>query len=83
MVAGKIPAEALIVGLADSFDAMSSHRTYRAAMALEAVVDEIRRCAGKQFDPELVERLLSLDLAAFLNELREVSDVATPIGGGR
>ncbi len=77
----EIPLEALIVGLADSFDAMSSCRTYREAMPLDEVVAEVRRCSGKQFDPALVDRLLSLDLEAFLKELRGVSDAGAPPGG--
>jgi len=72
-LAGKeIPIEALIVGLADGFDAMTSCRTYRQAMPLEAVLAEIRRCSGTQFDPRLVELLLSIDLEAFLVELRNI-----------
>ncbi|KKL60765.1 hypothetical protein LCGC14_2202030, partial [marine sediment metagenome] len=70
----QIPIEALIVGLSDSLDAMTSSRTYRAPMPLEAVVAEIRRCSGTQFDSQLVELLLSLDLAEFLEYLREATD---------
>ncbi len=69
--AGEIPIEALIVGLADSFDAMTSSRTYRSAMPLAVVITEIRRCSGKQFDPKLAELLLSLDLEDFLMQIRE------------
>ncbi len=77
--AGEIPIEALILGLADSFDAMTSSRTYRSAMPLDAVVAEIRRCSGTQFDPGLVELLLSLNLEDFLAELRStgMSDLKT------
>jgi len=77
-----IPIEALIVGLADSFDAMTSDRTYRSAMPLEAVVAEIRRYSGTQFDSRLVELLLSLELAEFLNELREASAVGAEAPAG-
>ena len=73
-LAGKeIPIEALIVGLADGFDAMTTSRTYRSAMPLEAVIAEVRRCSGTQFDPHLVQRLLSLDLPASLRQWREMS----------
>jgi len=68
--AGEIPTEALIVGLADSFDAMTSSRTYRNTMPLTAVITEIRRCSGTQFDPRLAELLLSLDLEDFLTQIR-------------
>jgi HD-GYP domain-containing protein (c-di-GMP phosphodiesterase class II) len=70
---GKVPHEALILGLADSFDAMTSSRTYRDAMPLEAVIAEIRRCSGKQFDSRLVELFLSIDLESYLAELRRAS----------
>ncbi|MDY7009248.1 MAG: HD domain-containing protein [Planctomycetota bacterium] len=68
--AGEIPVEALIVGLADSLDAMTSSRTYRNAMPLEVVITEIRQCSGTQFDPRLTELLLSLNLEDFLTQIR-------------
>ena len=78
---GDIPVAALIVGLADGFDAMTSSRTYRSAMMLEAVTAEIRRCSGTQFDPHLVELMLSLDLESFLDELRRAVDEAELVVG--
>ena len=48
-----IPAEARLIALADAFDAMTSHRPYRDALPLEAALEELARCAGTQFDPEL------------------------------
>ena len=77
---GDIPVEALIVGLADSFDAMTSCRTYRGSMPLEAVLAEIRRCSGTQFSARQVELLLSLDLEAFLKQLRSMSAVEAAAG---
>ena len=76
--AGEIPLEARIIGLADSFDAMTSDRTYRKALALPSAVEEIRRHAGSQFDPDLAATLLSLDLAALLEELRRDGPGGTP-----
>jgi HD-GYP domain-containing protein (c-di-GMP phosphodiesterase class II) len=64
-----VPIEGRIVGLADCFDAMTSDRTYRKALNLDAVVQEIASHAGAQFDPDLVEKFLSLDLRALLEEL--------------
>ena len=53
-----IPLEARIVAAADSLDAMTSDRPYRASeMTLELALDEIRRCSGTQFDPTVVEAL--------------------------
>jgi putative two-component system response regulator len=58
-----IPLGARIFAVADTMDAMTSHRPYRKAMTFEVVSDEIRRCAGTQFDPDVVEAFLSVPLA--------------------
>jgi HD-GYP domain-containing protein (c-di-GMP phosphodiesterase class II) len=51
----EVPLEARIAAVADSFDAMTSHRPYRAGMTREAAVAELRRCVGAQYCPEVVE----------------------------
>lgn len=55
-----IPISARIIMLCDSIDAMLSDRTYRAALSLDQVRDEILRCAGSQFDPGIVEAIVRL-----------------------
>ena len=75
----QIPLEARIVALADSFDAMTSCRTYRTAMALEAVTAELRRCRGAQFDPRLVDLLLGQNLEALLHETRRQADESAAV----
>jgi HD-GYP domain-containing protein (c-di-GMP phosphodiesterase class II) len=55
-----IPLAARIFAIADSFDAMTSDRPYRAAMPLEKALDEIRDGAGTQFDPEVAKAFLEL-----------------------
>lgn len=60
-----IPLMARLIGLADSFDAMSSTRTYRSALSRERVLEEIRNCAGTQFDPELAPIFVALDFAEY------------------
>ena len=60
-----IPLLGRLITLADSFDAMSSTRTYRAGMDRDEVLAEIARCAGTQFDPGLVPFFLGLDLREF------------------
>jgi HD-GYP domain-containing protein (c-di-GMP phosphodiesterase class II) len=60
-----IPLIARIIGLADTFDAMSSSRSYRSAMPREKVLAEIERCAGSQFDPGLVPAFLTIALADY------------------
>ncbi len=64
----EIPLEGRIIHLADCFDAMTSDRTYRGAMSLECVAEEIRRVADTQVDAQLAETLLSMDLDALLVE---------------
>ena len=60
-----IPHMARIMALADTFDAMSSNRAYRTGMPREKVFAEFRKCAGTQFDPDLVEPFLSLDFSVY------------------
>lgn len=55
-----IPLEARIVRIADAFDAMTHDRPYRAARPLEYALEEIERCAGREFDPELARLFLSI-----------------------
>jgi HD-GYP domain-containing protein (c-di-GMP phosphodiesterase class II) len=54
-----IPIEARILAVVDAFDAMTSDRAYRRAMPAEDALEEIDRCAGSQFDPELAEIFLA------------------------
>jgi response regulator RpfG family c-di-GMP phosphodiesterase len=55
-----IPLAARIVAIADVYDALSVRRVYKTAMPHQQCVDIIRREAGKQFDPALVEVFLSI-----------------------
>ena len=55
-----IPMECRILSIADAYDAMTSDRPYRNAMPKARAIEELRRCAGSQFDPELVERFIAL-----------------------
>ncbi len=50
-----IPIGARIVAVVDAFDAMISPRAYKDAMSVADAVTELRRCAGTQFDPTVVE----------------------------
>lgn len=50
-----IPLFARVIALADTYDAMTSTRPYRKALPHEIAIQEIKRCAGMQFDPELAE----------------------------
>ena len=63
--ATEIPKIARYISLADTFDAMSSTRSYRAAMPRAAVLAEIQRCAGGQFDPDLAKAFVQLDFTEY------------------
>lgn len=49
-----IPAEARVLAVADAFDAMTTDRAYRRALGEPRAAAELLRCAGTQFDPEIV-----------------------------
>jgi diguanylate cyclase (GGDEF)-like protein len=55
-----IPLGSRIVFACDSFDAMTSERPYREARSQDQALAELRRCAGTQFDPEVVEALVAV-----------------------
>lgn len=55
-----IPKVARIIGVADSYDAMSSNRCYRKALEEEIIKSELQECSGSQFDPEVVPHMLAM-----------------------
>jgi HD-GYP domain-containing protein (c-di-GMP phosphodiesterase class II) len=56
-----VPLDARILGVADAFDAMTSLRPYREGkFTTQEALDELKRCAGTQFDPEIVKVVVSL-----------------------
>ena len=55
-----IPWVARIIAVADTFDAMSSTRPYRKSLPEDFIINEIKNCAGTQFDPKVVEKFLEL-----------------------
>lgn len=54
----EVPIEARIVSVVDAFHAIVSSRCYREARPVEAAFEELRRCAGSQFDPDVVEAFI-------------------------
>lgn len=64
LAAGAIPLNARIFAIADSLDAMTSDRPYRQGLPYADAMAEIARCAGSQFDPEIVRSALSINIAA-------------------
>src|SRR5580704_11883717 len=63
----EIPLGARIFAIADSLDAMTSDRPYRKGSTFAAAVEEIVRCAGEQFDPQIVNVFLSLPEQTWLD----------------
>jgi putative nucleotidyltransferase with HDIG domain len=55
-----IPLEARIVSACDAFNAMTTTRSYRTAMSLPDALAELTRCAGTQFDPQVVDVLVAV-----------------------
>jgi HD-GYP domain-containing protein (c-di-GMP phosphodiesterase class II) len=67
-----VPLAARIFAVADTFDAMTSDRPYRKAVSVEEAREEIARCSGTQFDPEVVRGFLTIPDAR-LREIRRRS----------
>ena len=61
LAAVKVPLCARITHVADAYDAMTSARSYRSALTHDAAIRELKRCAGTQFDSEVVKALLRAD----------------------
>lgn len=68
-----IPLIARITAVADAFDAMTSKRTYRDSLPIEKVKEEIERCSGTQFDPEIAKLFLGI-LNNEYNSILEIQD---------
>jgi HD-GYP domain-containing protein (c-di-GMP phosphodiesterase class II) len=56
----EIPLVARIVCACDAWSAMTTDRSYRRALSREAATDELRKCAGTQFDPHVVDALVAI-----------------------
>lgn len=55
-----IPEIARIIGVADTYDAMASNRSYRKALPQEKIREEIEKCKGTQFDPNIADIMLQM-----------------------
>lgn len=54
----EIPLMARIICIGDAYDVMTHDRPYKKSMSREAAIEELKRCAGSQFDPYLVEQFI-------------------------
>jgi HD-GYP domain-containing protein (c-di-GMP phosphodiesterase class II) len=71
LVGDEIPLLGKIIGLADSFDAMTSKRTYRDAMTVEQALEEIERGLGTQFDEKIGRVFLDSDVYELWDIIRD------------
>jgi HD-GYP domain-containing protein (c-di-GMP phosphodiesterase class II) len=63
-----IPVEGRLLAVVDAFDAMTSERPYRPALAAVAALEEIERCTGTQFDPVIARAFLDAYEAGEIGE---------------
>lgn len=56
-----IPYSARIIAIADTYDAMTSTRSYRKALDHEIAIEEIKKCTGTQFDPVLAQKFVEIE----------------------
>jgi two-component system, cell cycle response regulator len=70
LTAEQIPLASRVVFVCDSFDAMISEHPYRAARTEADALAELRRCAGTQFDPHVVEAFIAEHLARHTAQLQ-------------
>ncbi|MBY4677933.1 HD domain-containing phosphohydrolase [Marinobacterium arenosum] len=75
----QLPLEARIVGVCDAFDAMTSHRPYRAGMPLAKALAIIEGEQGNQFDTEAAQALVALARSGQLDSIRGHSDDGIPL----
>ena len=69
----EIPYIARIAAVADTFDAMTSRRSYRGPIDIEHVKEEIKRCEGTQFDPQIAEAFLEI-LNNDFDKIKEIQE---------
>jgi len=56
----EIPLGSRILNICDSFDVMTTGRSYKRALTKQETIEEFKDCSGQQFDPELAEKMIEL-----------------------
>ena len=74
-----IPIEARICSACDAFSAMTTDRSYRAAMPVDQALAELRRCSGAQFDPDVVAILVKIVEAGEQRWVTTMASAARPV----
>ena len=82
-----IPLFSRILAAADTYDAITSDRPYRKRASRQKALDELRRCAGTQFDPDVIEALNRIEANGLLELINDVSSaeadaLAMAVAGG-
>jgi HD-GYP domain-containing protein (c-di-GMP phosphodiesterase class II) len=84
---GKIPEEARLLAVVDSFDAMTSDRPYRSALGPSRAYEEIKSRAGAQFDPKMVELFIHCwdqgRIKKIMDELRDDVEDQVELSGAK
>jgi diguanylate cyclase (GGDEF)-like protein len=75
-----IPLGARIFAVADAFDALTSDRPYRKALRIDLALDEIARCRGTQFDPQIVDVFLAIPISE-LTSIQSIRHASIPSSG--
>jgi HD-GYP domain-containing protein (c-di-GMP phosphodiesterase class II) len=63
-----IPVGARVLAICDSLDVMITGRSYKPPMTKEEIIEEFKECSGKQFDPELTEKIIKLIKKGFFDD---------------
>lgn len=70
LAGNQIPLYARIVGVADSYDAMSSNRVYRRHLNKDEIIEEIQKGSGTQFDPDIVKLMVDMINDGYVNVVK-------------
>ena len=74
----RIPLAAQIMAVCDAFDAMTSRRAYRSSMGAAEAIEEVRKCSGRHFGPDVTAAFLNLPDAVFEAVAGEVQEPIEP-----